>query len=267
MDEAWNGRVRSAALKATRKPQYDPGLPNRRLYTVRGGGYTGSMSSEYDATEFVDGDLQSRKSPYSAASVSAGQAQRARTREETEADLVRTQQELAAIMRQKEEKEREKAALEETRRRQTEFQTGRQEMIENLTRGLGLLEEAEFSARRDAEQMAKTVTELRDALNKVQGIHEEAWTENNFPVELTRALTTLENARMEWNGARLKFPVLSGQAPSGQAAAPEGVAPVKSLFATYSFGELCRLGFALTWPLAGVALVALAVLVAVLLRH
>ena len=50
-----------------------------------------------------------------------------------------------------------------------------------------------------------------------------------------------------------------------------GVAPVASNhpghFGAHSFGELCRLGFALTWPLAGVVLLALGVLLALLLRH
>jgi hypothetical protein len=39
-------------------------------------------------------------------------------------------------------------------------------MIHNLTRGLGLLEEAEFNTRRDAEQMVKTIGDFRDALEK-----------------------------------------------------------------------------------------------------
>ena len=225
------------------------------------------MSSDYDATEFIDGDLQARKSSYLSASTATGAPQRGPSREEVDSKVAEAQQKLAELRRAQEQLERERAALEETRRRQVEFQTGRQEMIENLTRGLGLLEEAEFSARRDAEQMAKAVADLRDALNKIQGIHDETWTKDNFTVELTRALTTLENARMEWNGARLKFPVLSGQAQNGETAAPAEQAPVRSLFATYSFGELCRVGFALTWPLTGVALVALELLVAVLLRR
>jgi hypothetical protein len=37
--------------------------------------------------------------------------------------------------------------------------------------------------------------------------------------------------------------------------------------AAHSFGELCRLGLALTWPLAAVAMVALAALLVFLLRH
>ena len=225
------------------------------------------MSSDYDATEFVDGDLQTPKSPFSTAPAGAGPSQRAPTREEVAADLAKIQQELAAIIREKEEKERERAALEETRRRQMEFHTGREETIQNLTRGVGLLEESEFGARREAEQMAKALIDLRDALAKVQAVREETWTKDNFNVELTRALTALENARMEWNSARLKFPILSGTAQSGSASGPAAVAPSASFLAAHSFGELCRIGLALTWPLAAVALIALAALLVVLMRH
>jgi multidrug efflux pump subunit AcrA (membrane-fusion protein) len=225
------------------------------------------MSSDYDATEFVDGDFQAHKSPHSAMSGGAGQPQRAPTREEVDSRVAEAQQKLAELKREQEELERQRAALEETRRRQMEFQTGREETIQNLTRGVGLLEEAEFSARRDAEQMAKALVDLRDALAKVQAIHEETWTKDNFGTELTRALTTLENARMEWNTARLRFPVLSGSAPEGGASAPGAAAPASSLLAGQSFGELCRIGLALTWPLAAIALLGLAALLAALLRH
>jgi hypothetical protein len=225
------------------------------------------MPTEYDATEFVDTDFHTPKSTYAPAPANAAaNTFRAPTREEVDSRVSEAQQKLVELKRAQEELERERAALEEVRRRQTEFQTGRQEMIQNLTRGLGLLEEAEFAARRDAEQMAKCISEMRDALAKIQAINEEAWSKDNFNVELTRALTTLENARLEWNGARLKFTLLSGPAAAtpGNGAPPNGGA--EPLFAPKSFLELCRLGLALTWPLALVALLALGVMVAILLR-
>jgi hypothetical protein len=225
------------------------------------------MSSDYDATEFVDGDFQAHKSPASATSGGAGQPQRAPTREEVDSRVAETQQKLAELKREQEELERQRAALEETRRRQMEFQTGRQETIQNLTRGVGLLEEAEFSARRDAEQMAKALVDLRDALTKIDAIREEAWTKDNFSMELTRALTTLENARMEWNAARLKFPILSSPPQDGGASYSTTAVPPGALLGGHSFGQLCRLGLALTWPLAAVALVALAALLVFLMRH
>src|SRR6266446_3182727 len=144
------------------------------------------MSSDYDATEFVDGDFQAHKSPHAAPLAGPGPAPRAPTREEVDSKVADAHQKLAELKRAQEELERERAALEETRRRQMEFQTGRQEMVHNLTRGLGLLEEAEFNARRDVEQMAKALVDLREALTKIQAIHEETWTKEDFNVELTR---------------------------------------------------------------------------------
>lgn len=220
------------------------------------------MASEYDTTEFVDTDFQAHKSPHT----TTASPLRAPSREEVDLKVTEAQQKLAELKRAQEELERERIGLEEIRRRQLEFQTGRQEMVQHLTRGLGLLEEAEFTARRDAEQMAKVVSEFRDALAKVQAIREESWSQENFNVELTRALTTVENARMEWNSARLKFPILSGQA--AEPVDPTRAEAVPDLpLGARSFAELCRLGLALTWPLALVALLALGVLVVVLLNR
>src|SRR5438105_8102796 len=126
------------------------------------------MSSDYDATEFIDGDFQPQKAPYSSASPSAASSRRAPTREEVDSKVAEAQQKLGELKRAQEELERERAALEETRRRQIEFQTSRQEMAQNLTRGVGLLQEAEFTARRDAEQMSKTLTDLKTALTKIE---------------------------------------------------------------------------------------------------
>jgi hypothetical protein len=225
------------------------------------------MSSEYDPAEFVDRDFQAQKASYGAPGSGGGSGPRAPTREEVDAEIMQKQQQLAAILREKEEKERERSALEETRRRQMEFQTGREEAIQNLTRGLGLLEEAEFSARRDAEQMSKALVDMRDALSKVQAIHEETWTKDNFTVELTRALTTLENARMEWNAARLKFAVLSGERADGGVAPSQNSTAAPSFLGQLSFGELFRMGLALTWPLVAVALLTLAALLLLLARR
>lgn len=221
------------------------------------------MSSEYDATEFVDDDFQaSHKAGYAG----TGSAHRAPTREEVDTKVGETQQKLAELRRVQDELERERASLEETRRRQIEFQTGRQETIQNLTRGVGLLEEAEFAARRDAEQMAKALADMKEALAKVAATREEAWTKETFNVELTRGLTAIENARMEWNGARLKFPILSQNA-SNPAPAVETAKAGQPLLTEKGFFALCKLGLALTWPLAIVAAAAFGALLVVLSHH
>jgi len=222
--------------------------------------------AEYDATEFIDTDFQAHKSPFAAAS-SAADPLRAPTRDEVDRKVVEAQQKLAELKRAQEDLERERATLEELRRRQLEFQNGRQEMVQNLTRGLGLLEEAEFNARRDSEQMIKTIADFRDALEKIQNVRDESWTKENFQMELTRALTIVENARMEWNSARLKLPALEGESAQKKNEAETAPQPAVSPFASLSFGELCKIGLAMTWPLLIVSLVALGIFVAILLRH
>jgi DNA repair exonuclease SbcCD ATPase subunit len=225
------------------------------------------MPSEFDPSDFVDQDFESgRRTPAVAPAATAlpGDPTRAPTREELEARVGTMQNKLSELKRAQQELERERSELEETRRRQSEFTKGRQEMEQHLTRGIGLLEEAEFSARRDAEQMSKTLLDLREALLKVQSIHEETWTRDNLNTELTRALTSIENARMEWNSARLKFTVLNGEVGSPDAAASTPPPSPLEALQQKSYAELCKLGLAITWP---IALVGLGLLLVVLLKR
>lgn len=233
------------------------------------------MAQTFDETEFIDTEFQARKSAANAPPVatagatsplgSPGLLNRPPTREEIEAQVSLAQQRLAELKRAQEELERERVALEEARRRRIEFQTGREEMLQGLTRSVGLLAEAEFAARQQAEQMAKSLAGLRDALGKVQALHEESWSPENWTTELTKALTTLENARLELNSARLKWPLLNRATapnpPSDRDDTPK-LAPLWR--APRSYADLCKLGLAFTWPLV---LVGLTLLLVLLLRR
>ena len=229
------------------------------------------MAMEFDASDFVDSDFQTAQKAVRNVVVSAPAATfataRPPTREELDTKVGETQLKLVELKRAQEELERARAALEEARRRQTEFLTGRDEMVQHLTRGVGLLEESEFAARCEAEQMAKALGGLRDAMGKVQAIHEATWNKENYNAELSRALTTIENARMEWNSARLKWPRLfdADQAAAAEAATRKLAGP--TAWASLGFKELCRIGLALTWPLAAVALLAVLGLLIAILRH
>jgi hypothetical protein len=228
------------------------------------------MSANFDASEFIDDDFRSGRhsatgpQPAPTPGAEADDGSRALSREEHDARLNDMQSKLAELKLAQQEIERERVAVEETRRRQSEFSAGRHEMQQNLTRGIGLLEEAEFALRRDAGQMGKALAELREALVKVESVQEELWTKDNQNVELTRALTIVENARMEWNSARLKFPLLSGETPApGAAPALANAGAFENLLREKNYAELCKLGLALTWP---IALAAVAIFVVLLLR-
>ena len=231
------------------------------------------MASQFDESDFVDSDfVATQKSfaspafaaPSATAAPAAAHAQMNRppSREELEAKVNDTQARLAELKRAQEELERERAALEEARRRRIEFQNGREEMLQHLTRGVGILEEAEFNARREAEQMKQTVGDIRAALDKVHAMDDKLWTEENWQTELTKALTSLENARMEWNSARVKFTILDGALKTPE---QESERKGAALLQGQSFGDLCRLGFALTWPVA-VAIGGALIIIALILQ-
>lgn len=229
------------------------------------------MASQFDESEFLDSDyvagqksfgLSATAAPAPSSHFNAPPAStpmnRPPSREEIESKVNETQARLAELKRAQEELERERAALEEARRKRIEFTNGRAEMLEHLTRGVGLLTEAEFAARRDAEQMTLSLGDLKSALSKIQALNEESWSEDNWQQELTRALTTLENARMEWNTARLKWTVLDGALKPAEEAAKSN-SPLEGK----SFADLCRLGLALNWP---VVVVGALIIVVLLLR-
>jgi len=221
------------------------------------------VASAFDESDFVDRDFQAGQRVVSAPT--AGRvSDRPDTREELENRVSETHRRLQELKRAQEQLERERASLEEVRRRRAEYQMGREEMLQHLTRGVGLLAEAEFAARRDAEQLAKSLADLRDAEGKVHALNDQSWSEASYNEDLTRALTTLENARMEWNSAQLKWPILSESAKSDDEAKsvpdPAGGGPLASL----SLLQLGKVGLGLTWPLVLMGLVALVVWLVVL---
>lgn len=227
------------------------------------------MASKFDESDFIDSDYLSAKAQSIAVPSQPGAASgvlhKPPTREELESKVTEAHHRLMELKRAQEELERERNELEEARRRKLELHTGREEIVQSLTRGVGLLEEAEFSARRDAEQMAKTLTDLRDAQEKVQAIREENWSHENWSVELTRALTTIENARMEWNSARLKWTLLNGSV-AGQGELDAKEKTVGTVLEEMGFVKLCKLGLALTWPLVLVGMIGLGITLIFLFR-
>ena len=189
---------------------------------------------------------------------------RAPTREELDSQLTGTQQQLAKLRESQEQLERARISLEEMRRRRAEFTAGLAEMRQQLTRGEGLLQKAELDARREAEQLARSLEALRGSLQTLEPLNDAAWTDENWERELTRGLTAIENARLEFNGARLKWPVLDGALEAARSDSGSGSA---NALAALSTAQWMRIGFAITWPLALVALIAVVAAVVLFLRH
>ncbi len=137
-------------------------------------------------------------------------------KEEVDTKLDQAREQLLNLRRQQEELERQKSDLEELHRKQDEYCRGKAEMIENLTRGLVVLEREQIQAQRLAELCGKTTDAFRDYLEQLQNLNDEDWSSANVRTELSRALSTIENSRLEYNRARTKLDCLNpaaGQQP------------------------------------------------------
>ena len=101
---------------------------------------------------------------------------------------------------------------------------------------------------------------------KVEEIDERNWQNADWNVQLSRDSASVENARMEWNTARLKWEVLSASNLLDEDDTPESK-PMKPYTEAQSFTDFCRLGFALTWPVAVAVLIIGSLIVFALMRQ
>jgi hypothetical protein len=204
------------------------------------------MASDFDSTEFVDTDVHSATAPRPAPRA----VEVAPSVEELTEQASRVQSNLEELKRREEQLREERDRIDEQRRQREELETSYGEMLHSLTRGVGIMTEDEEKTRCDASQMAKTLARLQEALTKVDRINVKDLRGENWTLELTRGLTAMENARHEWNGALEKWPRLHG-IREDVVPSPDGSMPTPKLSLTeQTFGQLCRLGFALTWPIA-----------------
>lgn len=178
---------------------------------------------------------------------------------------IQIDQELIALQKRAQKLESERSAIEEKRRRQNEYRHGRKEMDGNFIRGIGLLQEEIIRAKRSVHLMENTLQSFSELQKKVQCLNEEDWTKDRYDDELSRALTVLENARMEWNSALVKIPVLdrakSGNAFTNKESSLDNSS--RSLLDMPS-GEIMKMSIWLFWPLLLIAAILLLIFIALI---
>lgn len=164
-----------------------------------------------------------------------------------------TRQQLAELQRRREDLEREKNELEELRRKQAEYEMGRKEMLERLTRSLVILEQHEVEVTRLAENVMNARVTFAKMKDKLEGIREEQWSNANLKEELTKALALVDIARNEFNHYRARIDALDEKRNPEAAAVVTGplaqFAPKESPLSQLKFGELIQIGLAITLPI------------------
>lgn len=175
----------------------------------------------------------------------------AKHKQDVDEQVVTAMQELERLRTRQENLEKEKRDLEEIRRKQEEYEHGKREMVERLNQSVLTLEKDELQASRLSELLGATRKRFKVLLADIQNLNDEAWPEEQFRDELNKALTVIEDARMEYNKSMSRIDTLGGPGKPG-GAEHQPVIFEESRFSSEpekSFGHWLKVGFAVSLPL------------------
>src|ERR671935_836933 len=128
--------------------------------------------------------------------------------EHLDSQVQKAQDQLLQLKRQQEQIEKQKRELEELSRRQEELERGRAEMTDKLTRSLVVLEREAYDSQKRLEQLRAMRESFAQHLQLIEAIDPKSWSPADLHKELSRALSTIEDARTEFSQQRSKLQAL-----------------------------------------------------------
>jgi len=169
------------------------------------------------------------------------------TGEHLDSQVQKAQEQLLQLKRQQEQIEKQKRELEELSRRQEELDRGRSEMTDKLTRSLVILEREAYNTQKRLEQLRATRESFTQHLELIEGIDPKSWNKADLHKELSRALSTVDEARTEYSEQRSRLQATSESADDGPL--PDVMPDAYHSEDGRSFFQWLRIGLALTLPL------------------
>ena len=167
--------------------------------------------------------------------------------EHLDSQVQKAQEQLLHLKRQQEQIEKQKRELEELSRRQEELERGRAEMSDKLTRSLVILEREAYDSQKKLEQLRVTHESFTQHLQQIEGIDPKGWNPTDLPKELSRALSTVDDARAEFSQQRSRLQ--AAEEGGGDVALPEVAPGIGGAGDGRTFVHWMQIGFAFSLPL------------------
>src|SRR6266571_2048330 len=170
-----------------------------------------------------------------------------------DAQVQKAQEQLVQLKRQQEQIEKQKRELEELSRRQEELERGRAEMTDKLTRSLVVLEREAYDTQKRLEQLRAMRESFGQHLELIEAIDPKSWNPADLHKELSRALSTVEGARVEFGQQRSRLQA------TGDGDSDEALPAVEPVFSSggRSILQWMKIGFAFSLPLIVFGFIAL----------
>jgi chromosome segregation ATPase len=165
--------------------------------------------------------------------------------------------ELESLKQKQEEIEKEKSRLEELKRRQDELDTGRSDMLDKLTRSLVVVQREVEETQKRLEQLHTIYNAFTQHLRQLEAINARGWSSNELPRELSKAISSVEDARAEYTKAQAK--ISSEPVASPEMSQSGGFEGDYSMYEERGFFYWLKSGFAFTLPLQVLGVIGLLV--------
>ena len=178
--------------------------------------------------------------------------------EHLDSQVQKAQEQLLQLKRQQEQIEKQKRELEELSRRQEELEHGRAEMADKLTRSLVVLEREGYNAQSRLEQIRAARESFGQHLELIEAIDPKSWNPSDLHKELSRALSTVDEARTVYNEQRSR---LKAGGNEGEGSLPDVGTDSYESNDGRSFSQWFQIGVALTLPLIIFGAIALALFI------
>jgi len=179
--------------------------------------------------------------------------------EHLDSQVQKAQEQLLQLKRQQEQIEKQKRELEELSRRQDELEHGRAEMADKLTRSLVVLEREAYNAQSRLEQIRAARETFGQHLELIEAIDPKSWNHSDLHKDLSRALSTVDEARTVYNEQRSRLQAAGGA--EGDASLPDVGTDAYESSEGRSFFQWFQIGVALSLPLIIFGAIALALFV------
>lgn len=168
--------------------------------------------------------------------------------EHLDSQVQRAQEALLSLKRQQDQIEKQKRELEELSRRQEELEKGRSEMSDKLTRSLVILEREAYDTQKKLEHLRATRESFGQHLEMIEAIDPKSWNPAELHKELSRSLSTVEDARTEFSQQRSRLQ--AADEADGEVSLPDAARDVVDLNnGGRPFFQWVQIGFAVTLPL------------------
>lgn len=136
-------------------------------------------------------------------------------KEQVEDQVATAMKELERLRQRQEDLQHQKSDLEEIRKKQSLFDSGRREVLDTLSENLVGLEKDELKAEQLVELLSKSRKQYKNWARELDQLNDQNWDQDKYRTELNAALTRIEETRTEFKRTEGKIESLMGEFGQG----------------------------------------------------